>query len=318
MSAQLIECSSDSEWDEFVLRSEQGSVFALSAFLRAQAVASNRLLLEMDGKIVATALIIEPNISDFRAPSPYSLYQGIALLPLTGSEHSRVSQSLKIIEACSGALAERYRSFALCQSPAFTDLRGFQWFNYHTPQHGRYQLDLQYTGIINLAEYESHDHYLTTIRSSRRQDAKKAGRLNMKVEESADVAEFMRLYRLTFDRQDIEVDERSLLKVTRIVEESLNTGIGRLVLCRDAHGVACSAVVTLQDARCVYYMFGATDPEFRSTGAHTALLLDRIGDAREAGRMKFDMVGVNSPQRGDFKTSFNAKPVPFYSLSYER
>ena len=28
------------------------------------------------------------------------------------------------------------------------------------------------------------------------------------------------------------------------------------------------------------------------------------------------MVGINSPNRGDFKTSFNAMPIPFYEVEW--
>lgn len=314
MVARIFNSTSDQEWDEFNSNSPQRSVFSQSAFLNALEVPHEKLLFELDGQVVASALIVEPNTSNTRAPFPY---QGIALAPNQRRNHSTVARSLKIIETLSKELSKRYTSFSLRQHYSFKDLRGFQWFNYHEPEQGRYEFDLQYTGVIHFDQYSSFDEYLSTIRTSRRQDAKKIKKQNLMIEESRDTERFIQLYRLTFGRQDIEVDVDTLSLIKRIVDAALSANNGRLVFCKDSSGTARSAIVTLHDDQCTYYMFAATDPDFRSSGANTALLLDSIEYSYRSKRTHFDMVGINSPQRGDFKTSFNAEPVPTYSLSFK-
>ena len=72
-----------------------------------------------------------------------------------------------------------------------------------------------------------------------------------------------------------------------------------------------SANLFLHDRDCSYYFLGANDPHFRGTGAGTSLLIEQIHRSILAGKKNVDMVGVNSPNRGDYKTSFNAELVMY-------
>ena len=66
----------------------------------------------------------------------------------------------------------------------------------------------------------------------------------------------------------------------------------------------------------MYYQYGATDPEFRNSGGSVLIMLNNIKKGIENGFKQFDMAGVNSPNRGDFKISFNAEPKPYYHVSF--
>jgi lipid II:glycine glycyltransferase (peptidoglycan interpeptide bridge formation enzyme) len=78
-----------------------------------------------------------------------------------------------------------------------------------------------------------------------------------------------------------------------------------------------SAVLFIYDDRTAYYLFGANDPEYRNTSAGTFLLMQLIKDAFANGLDEVDFVGVNSPNRGDYKISFNADLEPYFVTSLE-
>jgi len=318
MAIELIDNISDDVWDCFIQNSAQASVFSQSTFLNALEIPHDKLFLEVDGKTVASALIVEPDLKSFCAPYAYSLYQGIALAPIVGGEHKVVPKSLKIVDTLLSALAAKYINIGLCLHHSFQDLRSIQWFNYHEPELGKFDIDLYYTGIINLNKHVSFDEYLKTIRSVRRQEYKKSKKLNLSMTVSHDTEAFLDLYKLTFKRQNIDLKLNALNRVRSLVNAVVTSGMGRLVFCEDDAGRLHSAVVTLQDKECTYYMFGATDPELRSSGASSSLMLESIHYAFECNHLRFDMVGINSPQRGDFKTSFNAEPTPYYFVSLKR
>ena len=312
---RLIDCPSDAAWDAFILASPQCSVFSLSGYLAGLGVAHAKLFYELDGQVAASALIVKPGDSEFRAPFPYSLYQGVALAPMSGQGHSTVSKRLKITSGLAEALCRRYPHHSLCLHRSLIDLRGFQWCNYNAPDQGTYELSLSYTGVIHLDQFSSFEGFLSSIRTARRQDAKKAEKAGLRIESSRDVDEFTRLYALTFARQGIPSDDSHLDLVQRIVHSVLKTGLGQMLVARNSAGQAASAIVTAHDPNCAYYLFGATDPAFRADGPNSALLLHVIRDAFMSKKKAFDMVGVNSPQRGDFKISFNAEPTPFFLLT---
>jgi lipid II:glycine glycyltransferase (peptidoglycan interpeptide bridge formation enzyme) len=65
-------------------------------------------------------------------------------------------------------------------------------------------------------------------------------------------------------------------------------------------------------------VFGATKPEMRHSGAATKLMFENIYRAKESGIQELDFVGVNSPQRGDFKLSFNAELKLYFDVRFYR
>lgn len=312
----LIECTSDHEWDAFNASSPQGNVFSGSAYLGALGVPHKRLFCVADNKPIGGVLLIRPDDPDYRAPFAFSLYQGILLAPSTFGGSSRLSLTLRSLSAIVDAVSRAFPRHSLCTHPTLTDLRAFQWCNYHEPERGTYLFRLHYTGVIDIEQYDSFEKYLQTIRSARLSDQKKASKAGLIIEPSTDVDEFIDLYQQTFARQGKVTGEETRSLVKRIVQKVMASGIGSLIVMRSPALTAVSAIVTVEDEDCVYYLFGATDTASRSEGANTALLLHSINSAFLRGKKRFDMVGINSPNRGDFKTSFNAKPTPYYALDF--
>jgi hypothetical protein len=68
VASGLIDCHSDSAWDTFILASPQCNPFSLSGYLDGLGAIHDKLFFEMDGQIVASALIMSPGDSEFRAP----------------------------------------------------------------------------------------------------------------------------------------------------------------------------------------------------------------------------------------------------------
>ena len=87
---------------------------------------------------------------------------------------------------------------------------------------------------------------------------------------------------------------------------ALKHNFGELIMAFDEQGTPLSGGLFLNDDRCCYYAFGASDPDFRPIGAGTLVVLEAIQRAWKRGLSQFDFCGVNSPKRGDFKASFNA------------
>jgi lipid II:glycine glycyltransferase (peptidoglycan interpeptide bridge formation enzyme) len=80
-------------------------------------------------------------------------------------------------------------------------------------------------------------------------------------------------------------------------------------------GIA-SMCLFLYDKKRAYYLLAANDPTHRSTGAATRLMFDNIFEAKRRGLQELDFVGVNSPNRGDFKLSFNPELKLYFDVSY--
>jgi lipid II:glycine glycyltransferase (peptidoglycan interpeptide bridge formation enzyme) len=135
----------------------------------------------------------------------------------------------------------------------------------------------------------------------------------VKIHQSDDLLLFLNLYQQTFERQGLTIDVDTLGLVQRICKQAMAQGYGYLSSAILDDRTA-SMAFFISDARCSYYLFGANDPALRETNASSKLLLDNIALSAHKGLQIFDFVGVNSPQRGDFKLSFNAELVPYQEV----
>lgn len=293
----------DAEWDSFVATSPQGSIFSDSCYLCATGKPYSRFLVKtLLGEVLAGVAVMEDGRAMHTAPYPFTPYQGILFSGAFSaqSDHKRVTNEFRLTNFIIQGLIDHYGNFSMSLSPSFVDLRPFLWYNYHDITAPRFIISNRYTAMLDLSKFQL-EHYLKSIRTVRRQEYNKS---KAKIYETDDIALFIDLYLKTFKRQGIDVSEAHLSLIRRICCSSLTKGYGRLSLASIDDKVA-SMALFIYDLRCAYYLFGANDPDLRNSGASTALMVDNIRVMAEQGISWLDFVGVNSPNRGDFKLSFN-------------
>jgi len=316
----LEKCTDDETWDGFVRASPQGTTFSLSAFLAALDVGCERWVVLRRGQpVLATPLLVNDGIP-IAAPYPMCVYHGIMLdsRSTTLPAHTRVSRTLDLVDFLLAQLSKVHDTMSFCLHHNFPDVRSLSWFGYHEPQLGRFHLDVRYSAVLDLAALDDLDGYLRTIRDARRAEYVRASDAGFSVEPRQDLDSLERLHRLTFERQGIELGaiERQVLRSAGAA--MLAAGTGEFLACVAPTGEIASGTFFLRDDRSAYYWIGATDPEYRRTGAGTFALLESLRRSRAAGLASADFVGVNSPDRGDYKTSFNAAPVLYMVADWRR
>jgi len=310
---RLQECTDDSTWDDFVTGSPQGNVFCRSWFLRCLPATVAKYFVHNHDQIVAAFVVLTRDGHVLPAPFTNTMYQGIMVSQDIAalSWHRRSVQEHRIASYVIATVQSLHGRVSFCLHPEWTDIRPFDWFNYGADPSMRFTLSIRYTGWLDLADLPPPADFLGQIRDCRRQEVHKARRAGCVIELSEDVEAFNTLHARTFERQGLQQspeEERCLLAIGA---SALSGGFGELVVCR-ASGKVASATLILFDNRSGYYLYAANDPELRSSGASSFLMVECIERCRRRGLTRFDFVGVNSPQRGDFKQSFNARPVPYY------
>ena len=300
--------------------SPQNTVFSRKFFLNALAVGHRTYILSRNSEPVLGVIVIDKLADGTKAFYTGGVYQGIAFAPnKKESVHGETALRIAAVQALIERMSERFEEIEFCLHYSISDLRAFKWFNYKTPELGQFAIDIDYTGIVTLDHAKPFDMYLNTIRSSRKQDYKKAVKSGFLVEEYDDFAVFENLYRKTFGRQGVAVSDQFMMATARVIRAAIEVGNGRFTLCRSPKGEPVSTAFFLHDRGAAYYMLGATDPEFRNDGVGTQIIIENIRYYAE-GRsiVTIDMLGVNSPNRGDYKISFNASVRPYYSVRWRR
>jgi len=320
MSYQLIKCMNDDTWNEFVKTSPQSNLFCQTNFLDA-CQQDYDLLLVTKGELILSGIAIIKGDDGVPVKDQF-MYQGVLFSKYIESlsSHKKIKKALELTQFLLIELESIYGVVSLSLHHSLDDLRGFQWYNYHNSKGLQPRLDLHYTGVLDLKKNGNFEQILMNARTVRRQEYKKCIKNGFIVEVSNDASVLNFLHNKTFQRQGLERSKSEVFLATELARESLKKGIGRLLICRNNEGVPTSACLFLFDDKTGYYLIGANDPDYRKDGTGGYVVFEQIRHCIEQGLHYVDFMGINSPLRGDFKTSFNASPKAYFSfeLSYGR
>jgi lipid II:glycine glycyltransferase (peptidoglycan interpeptide bridge formation enzyme) len=232
--------------------------------------------------------------------------------------HRRAKREIELTDFLLAELKNRSNLISFCLHYKVDDLRSFQWFHYHKPEKGQFKINLCYTGLIDLKPFSNFGNYLKTIRKVRRYEYRQAIKNKLEIETSDDIDKLEYLHHLTFKRQGIRRSKTTSQKLRNITKAVLSKGFGELLLCKDNKKRDLSATLFLYDRRGGYYLIGANHPDYRKTGSGTFLFLENIKRCIKRRINLIDVCGINSPQRGDFKVSFNAKQTPYFVVTWKK
>ena len=316
----LIRCNDKAGWDAFVSLSPQGNVFCRSAFLDALGIDYDTWLLQEGGRALVGAVLLKGGQGGvLAAPYPFSMYHGVLLSGAlyAAPPHRRYKEGLTLTSILLAELEQRYPSLSFCLHPGFDDLRAFSWFHYHRRELGVFNISLNYTGIIDLG-MPGFEAYLATIRSCKRREYRLALKNGLTAETSNDLVVLENLYRMTFERQGATKSSEELRLVRAIAQAAIAQGFGEILLVRLPGGEVASATLFLHDEHTGYYLIGANHPDYRNTYSGVFAFVESCRRCHARGLKQIDTCGINSPNRGDFKTSFNAVPKPYFVANWEK
>jgi hypothetical protein len=275
-------------------------------------------ILERKGAPAGGAIVFADGRRVLPAPQPLTTYQGAFLLPPRDEIHSRTRWQLETLSLLVESLSSHYDSLSFSLHPSLDDIRAFQWFHYHSADQRPFAVEPAYTGIVDLSAFSDFEAYVQGIRSARRQDARKSIHAGIQAIESDDVDALDRLHEATFVRQGLTRSSGEREFFRKALVPLLHSGRCRLLVAAPPGEGPVAATVFLRDATTAYYYFGACEPSWRNMGVSTFLLLESMRHAWQVGLRSIDMVGINSPQRGDFKSSFNAEPRLYFNVHWDR
>ena len=227
----------------------------------------------------------------------------------------RIQYEVELAETAVSALAEVESSFRFALHESLTDMRGYDWVHYHTPEKARCTISPRYTAVLPL-EGLSKEDIRKHARSARRQEEGYAQvRENLHADNTGTIGELEALYVETFARQGAKVDAAELRLLSLYITHFLNTGVGHILTVRDPDGKAVAAAFVFKDYDDIWHVpiIGTSDTRYGGT-----LLYFQIADfVRDQGGKAVDFDGANSPKRAYFKHSMGAAPVLYFEVSYE-
>jgi hypothetical protein len=168
-----------------------------------------------------------------------------------------------------------------------------------------YLLRQAYSYRIN--DLSDEEQLWAALSSSRRRQIRNAGK-QIEVSATDDVGIFLRLNRLTYERQGMSPPYRD--DVVRRVDDACRANNAReILIATDPSGAVHSAGYCVFDSYATYALMSGDDPDHRQSGAGSLLRWEEI--RRSAARSQtFDFEGGTKPSLQRFVSSFGAELSP--------
>ena len=314
-SLTLSRCVDPEQWLKFVSLSPQGSRYATPIVIEALGCKADFWFLSRNGYPVAGVAVITENAAGVGLPL-HSYYVGIMFHPEAWNckANRRTENCLIFTEALMDELSQHYDYLELCLHTSIQDIRGIDWFNYHTPELGRAVISPCYTAQ---AQLQPQSQIRDEARGSRRREEKYAcSREHLYFSLDGSVQELVNLYHESFKRQSIDVSEITLEVTRNFAEVVLKEQLGIVAVTRDQQGVAQTAGLMFFDYNGLVHLpvVGTSDTRYGGT----MLYFGMMDYAAEQGYKVMDFNGANSPKRGYFKHSIGAKAQLYFYVVWEK
>jgi len=302
---EIIKTTDWEEWDDFVSKSPQGTIFHTSYWLRASG--KNFVIYGCydKGELVgglAIAYSKKLGIKYAHHP-PWTPYLGIIFKEMEGKYTKILSIQKKICGEMARILKEDFNAVYFNLSPRVIDIQPFIWKNFIG--------GVRYTYIVDISDLNK---VWREMDRKKRNDIISAEKEKMKVINS-EFKDVMELVRKSVERQNKKIQfEKEAYNYNNILE--------RKSMCKsfiaEKEGKIISAVYIIWDKRCAYYLLGGYDSEEAHHGATALTIWTAMNFARNIGLEYFDFEGSMIPEVEHFFRKFGGKLTPYYSVRWSR
>ena len=190
------------------------------------------------------------------------------------------------------------------------DIRSFQWHNYDLDISKKFDIKVYYTSILNIQNL-NEKNILKTFNSSRSSLIKSALKNNFYSKISNDIDLLNDLNNKTFKRKR---SKNEILMASEIANDAINEEYGTLIVTYDKFKNPFAASLFLHDEKNSYYSVGGSIPETRKNGSVSLNIYHQLLNSIKLKKLFVDFVGINSPNRGYFKTSFGGETKIYFEL----
>ncbi len=316
--------SPGSDWDSFVEVSPQGTIFALGASLQSARGTQSIWYCKKNEEIKAGIALLESEDGHSCLHDGLIVYTGILFAPHESNQSPAQinSENFRITSSIINKLTDMYRTVEFSLHPSFEDMRPFLWHNFSNSG-PKFSYTLRYTSLLTLdsafgkEEIDGNPVYLR-CNKSRRQEIRKFLASDIEVVEGFSEPDFLSLYRKTFDSQNLQVSDRQLDSISCLVRNLAAADRLKMFTAYVGDGAPASVALIGLDSKRAYYLFGANDPEHKTSPAGTGVLWEAFARLSMAGIREVDLEGINSPARGYFKLSFGGSITPYYIVKIDQ
>jgi lipid II:glycine glycyltransferase (peptidoglycan interpeptide bridge formation enzyme) len=312
----------DTAWDDFVAVSPQGNVYASSLFLKSLEGEVAALYVFKNDQIKCGMPIYSNNSSNIEEHN-LLIYSG-PLYCSPGMDQNTAQINDDKYQAgttIANYIMENFGSSHFATTPGVSDIRPFQWVNYHSDK-AKFRVDLRYTTILDISELaDAENTELTQLFKNtatlRRREIRKALQQGFVVQEHFNPEILLQLYGASMERQGLVVSDVEKTEMVAVMTNLVNANKGGMYICYDQQQPLNALFFGIHNNQACY-LYGGTNPQTRYLPSGTFIFWKAFHQLSKQGVESVDLEGVNSPQRGWFKLSFGGRLCPYYWISHDK
>jgi len=309
------------DWDNCVVKSEQGTLFSESYFLSSLETKIGLWVCYRGKEVAALVHLIEDASGKSAIQYPGAIYNGVLFMPAPQQQNRTQSQSeqFRILAFLSGELAKIYKNIFMSFHWLINDVRPFLWHNY-SYDGPKFEINIRYTSIIDLAGHqidmdELQSPLYKNMNKSRRQEVRYAQNKGYYTKEEYNLPLFLDFYKRTFNRQNIAASLVNFRELKEIISNLYKNKRLIMLISYNPSNEPSSIAIFGHDNKRWYYLYGASNPDHREGHAGTLVLWDAFTKFLINGPSELDLEGVNSPRRGYFKLSFGGQLLSYLHVT---
>ncbi len=229
--------------------------------------------------------------------------------------HRLVSRRLEVYESFISKFENEFGSFTCSLPIGLTDVRAFDWWNYHNEKKPRVKIYPRYTAQIICSDnsFKIEKSY----REVRRQELRKIKKLdNFYTCEDIEPEIIYELYSSILSKQNLKTNKSTKSSINKLFKIA-TTENGFLNVIKNKKNDELIYISLILRAKGVSNLvLSITNDNYRNTGFSVFGIHSTIQKSITLGDLIFDFNGANSPKRSDDKHSYGAEEKLYFNISY--
>lgn len=261
------------------------------------------VLEERGGEVLGSLVFYLSNRKGFSliGMPPLTPYSGLWLKYPEGQKYNtRLSYEKEIVQSLISKLPASDR-FEMHFHPSIINWQPFHWQGFEQSTRYTYMLD------ASLTREEIFEGFKENIRREIRKAEKE-----LRISVSDDIKQIYDLKKKSYQTggRTLHLSAEIPWKIQELCKAS---GSGKILIASDDHENIHAGICIVWDNTTCYYLFGASEPAYKSSGAMSLLLWEAIKMAGAMGR-SFDFEGSMVEPVEQFFRAFGGRQVPYFRI----
>ena len=290
------------EWDDFLFRSPQGAIYALSDYLSVIHKDWQAFIIEDKGEWQAIMPWCVKNIFGVKSSFQPALcqFQGAFIRATSYTGYKQIDFERKIGELFASAIVENCHKFECNFSPSVQYVLPYYWKGLELLPRFTYFLPLP-AGIDGYSK--NHQRAL-----------QKAFKGNFKLDISASAAEMIALFKQNKGAEIKLLNDRHYANMEKLVDTFKTRNMAHVLSCRDSNGQLVAALIGYSYKGVFTYYLGTITDRGKKEQAMVWLITEAIKYAEHLGCTEFDFEGSMIAPIEKFFRGFGAQFKPYYTV----